>query len=82
MVSVASVRVSSHMKPAEGAASPNAGLSAKCTASSVHMPSGAAWNAARTLGGSITAATPPWTMSTSPLIVSATVWVPELGHRS
>ena len=72
MVSVASVRVSSHRKPTAGAPSPNAGLSAACTDSSVHMPSGvAAWNAARIVGGSITAATPPCTTNTSPLIVSA-----------
>jgi len=75
IVSVASARVSSHAKPAAGAASPKAGLRAACTDSSVHMPSGepcsAAWNAARIRGGSSTAATPPCTTNTSPLIVSA-----------
>jgi len=75
MVSVASSSVSSHRNPTEGAPSPNAGPSAEPTASSVHMPSAepcsAAWKAVRILGGSITAATPPCTTNTSPLIVSA-----------
>ena len=72
MVSVASSSVSSHRKPTEGAISPNAGPSAEATESSVHMPSGvSARNTERTRGGSITAATPPCTTNTSPLIVSA-----------
>ena len=72
MVSVASVRVSSHRKPTAGARSPNAGLSSSCTDSSVHIPSGEeAWNTVRIRGGSITAATPPCTTNTSPLIESA-----------
>ena len=73
MVSVASSMVSSHRKPIEGAPSPNAGPSAACTDSSVHMPSAVPEerNTERILGGSITAATPPCTTNTSPLIVSA-----------
>jgi hypothetical protein len=71
MVSVASSSVSSHRNPTEGARSPNApppktGPSAAATESSVHIPSGvpAARNTERTRGGSITAATPPWTTNT------------------
>jgi hypothetical protein len=75
MVSLASARVSSHAKPAADVASPKAGLSAARTDSSVHMPSGEpcslARNTARIRGGSSTAATPPCTTNTSPLIVSA-----------
>jgi hypothetical protein len=62
--------VSSHAKPANDD-SPD---SARPTDSSVHMPSSEpcseAWNAARIRGGSITAATPPCTTNTSPLIAS------------
>jgi len=48
--------------------------SARCTDSSVHIPSGepcsAAENTARIRGGSMTAATPPCTTNTSPLMPS------------
>ena len=71
MVSVASASVSSHMKPAAD----DSPASARPTESSVHMPSAepcsAAWNVARIRGGSITAATPPCTTNTSPVIASA-----------
>ena len=60
-------------KPGEsGELSANAPSSASCTAGSVHMPSGvSARKTARMLGGFITAATPPCTTNTSPLIRSA-----------
>src|SRR6516165_2866034 len=81
MVSVARARVSSQAKPACGGAPSapsgpgNSGPSARCTESSVHMPSAEPYSAASTVarirGGSITAATPPCTTNTSPLIPAA-----------
>ena len=83
MVSAARASVSSQAKPAEGGppggpsagSAPNTGASARCTESSVHMPSAEPWSAASTVarirGGSITAATPPCTTNTSPLIPAA-----------
>ncbi len=60
---------------AGGAAPADIGPSARLTESSVHMPSAepfsAAWKVARIRGGSITAATPPCTTNTSPLIPAA-----------
>jgi hypothetical protein len=71
MVSVASASVSSHMKPVPD----DSPASARPTDSSVHMPSGEpcspAWNTERIRGGSSTAATPPCTTNTSPLMASA-----------
>jgi hypothetical protein len=56
------------MKPAAD----DSPASASPTASSVHMPSAAPdRNVARICGGSITAATPPCTTNTSPVIASA-----------
>src|SRR4029077_1171750 len=59
--------------PPPKAPPPNTGPSAAATESSVHIPSGVpeARNTERTRGGSITAATPPCTTNTSPLIASA-----------
>jgi hypothetical protein len=59
--------VSSHINPAPD----DIPASARPTDSTVHIPSGASdRNTARTRGGSITAATPPCTTNTSPLIAS------------
>jgi hypothetical protein len=75
MVSSASATVSSHAKPAAGSSAADIGPSALRTASSDHMPSAEPCSAARKTvrirGGSITAATPPWTTNTSPLIPAA-----------
>src|SRR5215468_8422821 len=83
IVSAARAIVSSQAKPAGGGppggpsagSAPNTPASARCTESSVHMPSAEPWPAASTVarirGGSITAATPPCTTNTSPLIPAA-----------
>src|SRR5215468_12110872 len=82
MVSVAGTSVSSQEKPARGAvpsalsgAPGNSGPSARCTESRARIPSAEPGSAAsavvRTRGGSVTAATPPCTMNTSPVIRAA-----------
>jgi len=62
--------VSSHAKPAALPSPVKAGPMASATESSVHMLASAVRNTVRTRGGSITAATPPCTTNTSPLIAS------------
>src|SRR5262249_26004687 len=71
IISVASDSVSSHANPAPVPSPVNAGPIAAATESAVHICASGARNTARTRGGSMTAATPPWTTNTSPLIAAA-----------
>src|SRR5215475_5808825 len=70
IVSLASDNVSSQAKPADRPAPLKDGPTASATESSVHISPSRARKTSRTLGGSITAATPPCTTNTSPLIAA------------